>query len=119
MTYTQQKGIRYKSPCYAIYHDPGFKEKDVDVEVTLTISEPVEETDRFNVRRLEPVPEVAVVMHQGPFEMITEAYQALGIWMEANGYELDGPTRAIYHKGPYDEEDPANYLTEIQAPVRK
>ncbi len=29
------------------------------------------------------------------------------------------PTRAIYHKGPWCEKDPENYLTEIQAPVVK
>jgi effector-binding domain-containing protein/DNA-binding transcriptional MerR regulator len=119
MLYTRQNGIRYQDPCYSIYHDAGYREKDVDVEVTLGISDPVPETDRIKVRQLEALPEAAVVMHQGPYDTLTEAYQALGIWMESNHYELNGSTRAIFHKGPYNEKDPANYLTEIQAPVSK
>jgi len=119
MQYTQQHGIKYQDPCYSIYHDAVYREKDVDVEVTLGINGAVPETDRIKVRQLEAVSEAAVVMHQGPYETLTEAYQALGVWMESNLYELNGPTRAIFHKGPFCESDPADYLTEIQAPVCK
>lgn len=110
------KGI---SPSYAIYHDEGYKESDVDVEVTVCINEDVHGTDRIKIRELEEVPEMAVLFHKGPFEEMTSAYQGLGIWMSSNNYEMNGPTRAIYHKGPWCEEDPTNYLTEIQAPVIK
>ncbi len=114
-----KKGLRCGSPCYAIYHDPGYKESDVDIEVTMSTNETVEGTDRIKLRELEAVPEMAVVMHQGPFEEMSAAYHALGVWLSANGYEMNGPTRAIYHKGPWCEQSSENYLTEIQAPVKK
>lgn len=117
--FAKENNIKGNTPCYAIYHDAEFKDSDVDVEVTMCIHEKVPENDRIKIRDLEEVSEMAVIFHQGPFEEMTSAYQALGEWMESNGYEMNGPTRAIYHKGPWCEEDPANYLTEIQAPVVK
>ncbi|AOZ74540.1 hypothetical protein AC231_18975 [Clostridium pasteurianum] len=42
----------------------------------------------------------AVIFHKGPFDEMGSTYHALGVWMAANKYEMNGPTRAIYHKGP-------------------
>lgn len=117
--FVSQNNLKCEMPCFAIYHDAGYKENDVDVEVTMCLSGNAPETERIKVRDLEVVEEMAIVMHEGPFEEMTAAYHALGVWMESNGYEMNGPTRAIYHKGPWCEENPENYLTEIQAPVKK
>lgn len=117
--YVMKNAMKCDDTCYAIYHDPGYKESDVDVEVTMCIKGDAPETNRIRVRTLEAVDQMAIIMHQGPFEEITAAYHALGVWMESNGYEMNGSTRAIYHKGPWCEAYPANYLTEIQAPVVK
>lgn len=117
--FADKNNLKCSAPCYAIYHDHGYKESDVDVEVTMCVSESIAGTGRIKARELEAVLEMAVVMHQGPFEEMTAAYHAMGVWMEANGYEMNGPTRAIYHKGPWCEQSPENYLTEIQAPVTK
>ncbi len=117
--FVRENNLKCEMPCYAIYHDQGYKENDVDVEVTMCFNDSVEETERIKIRELEAVTEMAVIMHQGPFEEMTAAYHALGVWLESNGYEMNGPTRAIYHKGPWCEENPENYLTEIQAPAKK
>lgn len=117
--FSDKNNMKCVGPCYAIYHDSGYKENDVDVEVTMCINGNAAETDRIKVRELEAVPEAAVVMYQGPYEEVSSAYHALGVWMSSNGYEMNGPTRAIYHKGPWCEKDPANFLTEILAPVTK
>ena len=117
--FADKNGLKCSSTSYAIYHDPGYKERDVDVEVTMCVNGEVIETERIKVRELEAVKEMAVVMHLGPFEELTGAYHALGVWMASNNYEMSGPTRAIYHKGPWCESNPENYLTELQAPVSK
>ncbi len=117
--FTSKNNIKGIAPFYAIYNDEGYKESDVDVEVTMCINESVVETERIKVKELEEVPEMAVILHQGPFEEMSSAYHALGVWMASNNYEMHGQTRAIYHKGPWCETDSANYLTEIQAPVIK
>jgi len=116
-TFVRVNNIKAEAPCYAIYHDDGYKETDVDIEVTMCIVENVTQTDRIKVRNLEEVQEMAIVYHQGPFEEMTSAYHGLGEWMSSNNNEMNGPTKAIYHKGPWCEKDPINYLTEIQAPV--
>ena len=117
--FVEKNRIKYLDPSYAIFHDEGYKDSDVDVEITMCIGEDTAQSDRIKVRELEAVPEMAVVFHQGPFEEMRSAYRALAMWMSANNYEGNGPTRAIYHKGPWCEKEPVNYLTEIQAPVVK
>ena len=117
--FAEKNKIKCLGPNYAIYHDEGYKESDVDVEVTTCINENVLDTERIKVRELEEVAEMAVVFHKGPFEEMRHAYHALGVWMASNNYQGNGPTRAIYHKGPWCEKNPLEYLTEIQMPVAK
>lgn len=117
--YIEENKIRSIYPYYTIYHDKGYKECDTDVEVSVCVQEDVEQGERIKVRRLEEVKEMAVIFHKGPFEEMSLAFNALGKWMEANGYEGAGAVRAIYHKGYWCEKDPANFLTEIQMPVKK
>ena len=117
--FAEKNKIKCMGPNYAIYHDDAYKESDVDVEVTVCVQESITGTDRIRVRELEEVSEMAVVFHKGPFEEMSAAYNALGVWMAENNYEWNGPTRAIYHKGPWCEQSPSEYLTEIQAPVIK
>lgn len=61
---------------------------------------------------------MASIFHKGPFEEMTKAYHALGIWMSSNNYEWNGPSRAIYHKGPWSDKNPKDFLTEIQASIK-
>ncbi|NGM80847.1 MerR family transcriptional regulator [Paenibacillus sp. 7124] len=117
--FAQVNGIKMLQPCYAIYHDQGYKEQDVDVEVTLHFEGEAPESERIHVKELEAEPQMAVLFHSGPFEEMSKAYQALGVWMSGNGYGMAGAIRAIYHKGPWSEKNPADYLTEIQVPVVK
>ncbi|MDF2589420.1 MAG: transcriptional activator ligand binding domain protein [Anaerocolumna sp.] len=118
-TYIEKNNIKTFAPCYAIYHDTGFKESDVDVEVTMCVNETIVETDRIKEKVLGEVSEMAVIFHKGPFEEMSLAYHQLGVWLSSNHYEMCGPTRAIYHKGPWCVSDSSEYLTEIQAPVCK
>ncbi len=59
---------------------------------------------------------MARTLHRGnPYTMF-EALQALGAWMETNGYTISGARRGIrlQREGTLDD-----YLTEIQFPVEK
>ena len=40
-------------------------------------------------------------------------------WIEANGYEIIGPNREVYVRGPEEQIAPEEYVTEIQFPVTK
>jgi DNA-binding transcriptional MerR regulator/effector-binding domain-containing protein len=65
---------------------------------------------------LPAVSHMATTLHPGHPALALSAYQALGSWMEANGYTIVGPRRKIrLRRG--DHLDDA--LTEIQFPVEK
>ncbi|MDD5510159.1 MAG: MerR family transcriptional regulator [Dehalococcoidales bacterium] len=106
-------------PPLAIYHDMEYREKDVDIEVAIPISTTIPLPDPIKVRDLPAEAKVASMIHRGPYEKLHEAYQAMMAWCEANGYELAGPDREVYLTGPNDTQDPVDYLTELQQPVKK
>ena len=106
-------------PFLALYHDMEYCEKDVDIEVAIPVSEDLSLPDPIEIRNLPGEDTVASTIHRGPYEKINEAYQALMTWCEANGYELSGPDREIYLTSPPDVSDPADYVTELQQPVKK
>lgn len=65
---------------------------------------------------LPEVPRMASTLHHGPPSLALSAYQALGTWMENNGYTIVGPRRKIFlRRGEHLD----NALTEIQFPVEK
>jgi len=106
-------------PFLAIYHDMEYREKDVDIEAAVPISRALTLPEPIKVRDLPGEETAASTVHRGPYETIGEAYTALMHWCESNGYELAGPDREIYLTSPNDTQDPANYVTELQQPVRK
>ena len=71
---------------------------------------------RLTSCELRSVPRMASTLHQGHPALVMPAYQALGIWMEHNGYTIVGPRRKIcLRRGDHLDDT----LTEIQIPVEK
>ena len=110
--------VRFAGPPLAIYHDPSFKEKDVDVEVAVPVKGRPKETGRIKVRDLEAA-RVACIVHIGPYENFGQVYSALMKWVEENGYKIAGPPREVHLKGPGFGTKPKDYVTEIQIPIVK
>lgn len=105
---------------FAIYHDTEYKDADVDVEVCATISDPDRYRNSFFYRETEEVESMACLMVYGPFENIGPAFESFACWLaEHNQYKMIGLNRQICHRGPWNEENPDHYLTEIQIPVEK
>lgn len=115
--YLDEHHVKIIAPCYAIYHDHGFKEKDIDTEVVETVAEFGPGSDRIKFRILEGVKEMACVIHKGPYESLHLAYNAVSVWLEKNKYQITGPVRECYLKGNWDEPDPNQWITELQFPV--
>jgi DNA-binding transcriptional MerR regulator/effector-binding domain-containing protein len=65
---------------------------------------------------LPAFPHVASTLHHGHPGLVLSAYQALGTWIENNGYTIIGPRRKIRLRR---EENLDDALTEIQFPVEK
>lgn len=102
----------------AIYHDVEYREADVDVEVCAVLQEPASYRDSGLFRETEAVENMACFMVYGPFENIGPAFLSFAHWLnEHEKYKMVGMNRQIVHRGPWNEDDPKKYLTEIQIPV--
>lgn len=105
---------------FAIYHDVEYIETDVDVEVCAVIPDPDIYRNSYLYRETEEVESMACLMVYGPFENIGPAFESFACWLtEHNQYKMIGLSRQICHRGPWNEETPDQYLTEIQIPVEK
>jgi effector-binding domain-containing protein len=112
-------GAKIVPPCMVIYHDTGYKEETVDAEVIEPVIGELPDTDRIKIKVLEGVNEMATVVHKGAFQTLHMAYNAISKWIEDNRYEIAGAQRELYLKGEWLTDDPNEYITEIQFPVKK
>lgn len=51
--------------------------------------------------------------HYGAYEKIGEAHEAMDEYFKANNLQMGEVVMEVYVAGPQEEEDPANYMTEI------
>lgn len=118
--YLGQNRVAMSGPCFTLYHDKEFKERDVDAEVCQSFDGALKGNARVQVYDLPAVAAMASIIHHGPFNTLHQAYSALGAWIQANEYRICGPDREIYIQSgePVRQDDPS-YVTEIQMPVEK
>ena len=118
LEYFKQHGVKEGDYCGAIWHDPGYKQSDVDGEAVISFEGEVSSTDRVLIYELPGVQKMATVVHQGSYNTINQAYAALPAWIETNGYKIIGSNREVYIIGG-NQQDNESYLTEVQFPVAK
>lgn len=112
-------GMAQQVMSFAIWHDPEYREANVDAEAGFYLYRPVEATDGIRVHEL-PSCTAASIMHNGAYRRLSEAYNALLRWVSDNGYEVAGPPRELYiHCTLPVRPDDESYVTEIQVPVSK
>ncbi len=116
-------GDVFWSDCLTLYHDPEYREHDVDAEACWPIERPaVKGEGHVFIRELPEVKTMACVVHHGPFTTLSQAYSEFLLWTQANGYRVAGPDREIYlytGNGQQIRQDDPSYVTEIQVPVEK
>lgn len=118
--FADKHNIPVSSNTFTIYHDTDYREKDVDIEICAPVARMGENIAGFTYRNTEPVPIMACTMVYGPFENIAGAYLAFAGWLQEHSqYKMTGQSRQIVHRGPWNEETPDKYLTEIQIPLKK
>jgi DNA-binding transcriptional MerR regulator len=128
--FLSKQNARACAPSLTIYYDTEYREQDVDLEVATPINAPMKGGGRVIVRELSGG-SMACLIHQGGYDTISEAYQAIIAWIDANGYRISGANREIYLQCPDNGyPDPTVYtsqissdsnvfVTEIQFPVEK
>jgi len=104
-------------PC-AIYHDEGWKESDIDVEIQVAVQGKYENTENVTFKTVAPV-EVASAIYKGDYDQSYKANGAVAKWVAENGYDYAGPMINIFHVSPHDDPNPENWVTEVCCPIKK
>jgi DNA-binding transcriptional MerR regulator len=120
VNYAERQKIQFSGNTFSIYHDKEYKETEVDVELCVSVKQVKlkETTSLFTIYETESVPIMACTMVYGDFSNIAGVYLALAEWFQNHPqYQMNGSTRQIVHRGPWNEENKNNYLTEIQIPL--
>jgi effector-binding domain-containing protein len=68
---------------------------------------------------LPALPTLATLVRRGPNYESHLAFGALGVWMEANGYAIAGPSREVFLELPFRRPDQGDAVVEIQFPVSR
>ncbi len=101
----------------ATFHDEGFQEQDVDVEVWIEVARPFPGTAEVRCVEL-PERDVATATFTGPYDQVGAVTAAIGGWIAAQGLAMDGPMFDVYRVGPPQEQDPSRWVTDVCQPVR-
>lgn len=118
--YLVEQGVTPAGPISLRYYD-NMADDGGEAEAVIQLEQPVPDHGDVKIYHL-PAGSVASTMHNGSFNRLGEAYDAVRAWVVANGYRRSGPAREIYLyyplEGPLDYAD-ESYVTEIQFPVEK
>jgi DNA-binding transcriptional MerR regulator len=118
--YMGEKNIAAASDGYSTYFDEEYKESDPDVEIAIPVETLGKSEGEFIYREYQEIPLAAAVRFSGPFDGgYDAASEKLAAWMEKNGYEFAGHLRGHVIVSPDADKNPENWLTELQAPVKK
>lgn len=103
--------------CYIEYLDGEYREKDILVRYSQAVTSVGVENDRIKFRQI-PKTKAICIYHKGPYENLGEAYSFIMEYTEKNGFEIVGYPRESYIDGIWNKENPEEWLTEIQLPVK-
>jgi len=108
------------SNAIAIFHDDGYKENDVDVEVQVSVEGKYADTENVIFKNVDPIQFVSVTF-KGGYEQTPAVSEAIASWATENHnhYDFDGAMFNIYHVNPAMEKNSENWVTEACCPITK
>jgi transcriptional regulator, merR family len=120
MKETADQNLTPANPCLAFgfFHDAEYKERDVDVEIQMTVEGNYHDTEHVRFKT-EPAVCVASAIHYGSYETISDASAAVAAWVEKNGYQMCGVMFNVYHVSPHETQNPDELVTEVCIPVKR
>jgi effector-binding domain-containing protein len=102
-------------PDGALWFNDFFEAESGDVVAFVPVSGSGHATGRVH-DYLVPAAELAVTVHDGPFEDLDQTYGALGTWVARNAIAVEGPIRE-YYLPTGDADDLLAHVTEVGWPV--
>ena len=100
-----------------------FDDENLDLEIGVTLNRAVNKPVRLPsgaqlaLTELPASETLATIVRTGPLYQSHLAFGKLGVWMEANKYEIAGPCREVFLDMPFQL--PGDPAVEIQFPVTK
>jgi DNA-binding transcriptional MerR regulator len=120
----RQVKARFRDRLVVVAHSD-FEDEALDLEIGFTLTQPLNSALplpgglTMTLRELEAVDGMASLVRAGPLYQSHLAYGALGVWMEANGFAIDGFCREVFLELPSGDPARGDSVMEIQFPVRK
>ncbi|MEV0340546.1 MerR family transcriptional regulator [Nocardia sp. NPDC050713] len=108
----ERAGLTPVGPAIAYYDERA--DGSVLVHAALPVAAEPDAGQDFSIVDLPAVEQAATVVHRGSMNEVLEPWQALGRWIDENGYRSQGLAREVTLE--YTE-DPAGWVTELQEPI--
>ena len=104
--------------CFTQYLEPGYQEENILIETCEAVTGKRAGTEKLAFYDL-PETQAACIYHKGSYDNFAKTYAVILKYIEDNGYEICGNIRESYIDGVWNRESEADWLSEIQIPVRK
>lgn len=117
--YIGKNAIKCREVSFAKYHDEECKESQVDVEVMMEVEKQDSNEGKFIFKETKSIDQCVSVLVPGDYSNIAPAFNFAAKWIEENDYTICGNALQFSIRGPWNENDPDNYLVEIVLPVHK
>ena len=102
-----------------------FDDEDLDLEIGVTLTRHINKPVRLPsgvemaMAELPASDRLATIVRSGPLYQSHLAFGRLGVWMEANDYQIAGPCREVFLDMPFEVPGQRDPTVEIQFPVTK
>lgn len=108
----------YPGYCFTIDHNKEYNASNIDIEYCEQVEEMTTESEIIKFKRLEAVPKALCMKHIGPYERFYESFTEAFAYIEEHGYKIAGQIRTSYIDGVWNREDPEQWLSLIQIPIK-
>jgi DNA-binding transcriptional MerR regulator len=102
-----------------------FDDQDLDLEIGIALDRDapgrakLAKIPAMTLGELPAADNLATLVRSGPLHESHLAFGALGVWMEANAFEIAGPSREVFLELPLEQSANIQIVMEIQFPVAK
>ena len=108
----------YPGYCFTIDHNKEYCATNIDIEYCEQVEEMTTESEIIKFKRLEAVPKALCMKHIGPYERFYKSFTEAFAYIEEHGYKIAGQIRTSYIDGAWNREDPEQWLSLIQIPIK-
>lgn len=115
--YLERVGVRPAGPPMSQwYSDPEMTPGEAEIETCIPVEQHAPSSGRVKAGAL-PAGPLAYTVHDGPYDNMGEAFDAVRAWIQINGRKTAGPPRDVVLVGPNDTDNALAYRTEIAWPI--